>query len=102
MSTLTSQQTFKALCSHLCRHLCRPLRHPLRRPPVRPFSSSHVGSLQAPYSGYDALARRFSTYPNPVNFFALKSRQKATNSSEYADIHELRDISDLELNIMTF
>jgi hypothetical protein len=94
MSTLTSQQTFKALCSDLC----RPLRHPFRRPPLRPFSSNRAGSLQAPCSGYDALARCFSAYPKPVNLFALKSWQKATNSSEYVDIHELRDISNLELN----
>jgi hypothetical protein len=97
MSTPTSQQTFKALCSHLR----RPLRRPLCRPPrrtLRPFSSDHVGSLQAPISRYDALAQRFSSYPKPLNLFALPSWQKATGSREHVDIHDLSNISDLELN----
>ena len=57
MSTL-SQQTFKALCNHLR----RPSRHPLRL-----FSSNHVGSLQAPISGYDTLAQRVSSYSRPLS-----------------------------------
>jgi hypothetical protein len=91
MSTLTSRQTFKALCSHL--------RHPLLRPP-RP-SPYHVGSLQVPFSespSYDGLARRFSSYPNPVNLSALSSWQKAADSCGYVDIHDICDVSDLELN----
>ena len=94
MSTLTSQQTFKVLCSHLSHPLRHPLRH-LPRRPLRPSSSNHVGSLQAPFSGYDT--RRFSSYPSPLKLSALVSRQKATDSSEYVDIHDLRSISGLEL-----
>ena len=97
MSTLTSQQTFKVLCSHLRRPLCHPLRRPPRRT-LHPFSSNHVGSLQAPFSGYDTLARPFSSYPNPLKLSALGSWQKATDSSEYIDIHDLRSISGLALN----
>ena len=97
MSTLTSQRTFKALCGHLRRPLCRPLCRPPRRT-LRPFSSNHAGSLQAPISGYDTLARRFSSYPKPLNLFALPSWQKAVGSGEYVDIHDLGDISDLKLN----
>jgi hypothetical protein len=105
MLTLTSQQTFKSRCSHLrCPLRCplrRPLRHPLRRPPrraIRPFSSNHVGSLQALISGYDTLARRSSSYPKPLNLFALPSWQKATGSREYVDIHDLSNIDNLRLN----
>jgi hypothetical protein len=90
MSAFTSQQTFKALCSHLRRPLCR-----LPRRTLRSLSSNHAGSLQAPFFGYDTLARRFSSYPKPLNLFAVPSWQKATNSSEYVDIHELHDIIDL-------
>ena len=95
MSTLTSQQTFKVLCSHL-RH---PLRHLPHRPhrPLRPFSSSHVGSLQAPSSGYDTLARRSSSYPSPLKLSTLGSRQHGTDSSGYVDIHDFQSISGLEM-----
>jgi hypothetical protein len=61
MSTPTSMQTFKALCSNLC---CPP-RHLLCRP-SRPFSSDHLGSLQVLFHespGVNILARRFSLYP---------------------------------------
>ena len=101
ISTLTSQLTFKVLRSHLRRPLCHPLCHPFRRSPrptPRPFSSNYVGSLQATFSGYDTLARRFSSYPQPLNLFALPSWQKATDYKEYVDIHDLSDISDLELS----
>jgi hypothetical protein len=40
----------------------------------------------------------FSSYPKSLNLFALGSRQKATHSHGYVDIHDPRDISDLELN----
>jgi hypothetical protein len=93
MSTFTSQQTFKVLCSHLRRPLHHPLCHPLR-----PFSSNYVSSLQAPFSGYNTLARRFSSYPSPLKLSALGSWQKATDSSEYVDIHDLHNIPGLELN----
>jgi hypothetical protein len=75
MSTLTSQQTLRALCGHLY----RPLRHPLRRPLRRP-----TGSVQAPFSGYDTLTQHFSP--------------KATDSNGYVDIHDLDNAGDLELN----
>ena len=96
MSTLTSQQTFKVLCGHLR----RPLRHPPRRPPRRPLRpfSNHLGSLQAPISGYDTLARRFSAYPSLLKLSAQGSWQKVTDSSEYVDIHDLYNISELELD----
>ena len=84
MSTLTSQQTFKVLCSHL-------------RRPLRPFSN-HVGSLQAPFSGYDTLTRRSSSHPGPLKLSALGSWQKTTDSSEYVDIHDLYNTSELELD----
>ena len=97
MSTLTSQQAFKVLCSHLRRPLCRPLRRPLRRT-LHPFSSNHVGSLPAPFSGYGTLARPFSSCSDPLKLSALGSWQKATDSSEYVDIHDLQSISGLALN----
>ncbi|KAN0075104.1 hypothetical protein V8E54_007715, partial [Elaphomyces granulatus] len=45
---------------------------------------------------YDTLARRFSSYPAPVNLFSVRSWQKAKLSNKYVDIHELRDMSELE------
>jgi hypothetical protein len=63
ISTLTSQQTFKALCSHLPRPPRHPLRRPLRRPPQIMSAAS-----QPPISGYDALAQRFSSYSKPPDY----------------------------------
>jgi hypothetical protein len=94
MATIISRQTFKALCN--------PLLRPLHRFPgktPRLFSSHHKRSMEVPFSGppsYDTLARRFSSYPTPVNLYALQSWQKVKGPSEYVDIHELRDISDLD------
>jgi hypothetical protein len=56
--------------------------------------------LQVPFSespSYDGLARHFSSYPNPVNLFALSIWQKTADSSEYVDIHDIYDIGNLEL-----
>ena len=57
ISTLTSQQTLKALCSHL-----RRPRHPLGRPPQIMSAGS-----KPQISGYDTLAQRFSSYSKPLS-----------------------------------
>ncbi|KIX03490.1 uncharacterized protein Z518_07043 [Rhinocladiella mackenziei CBS 650.93] len=96
MSTLASQRTFKAVWS-LLHH---PLRHPLGHAPLnllRAFSNQ-AGILQTPCSGYDILAQRFSSYPNPVNLYALPSWKKTAHPGGYVDIHDPGEISDLKVN----
>jgi hypothetical protein len=63
ISILTSQQTFKALCSHLR----RPPRHSLRRPP-----QIRSAACKPPISGYDTLARRFSSYSKPLSLTDIR------------------------------
>ncbi len=47
--------------------------------------------MEVPYSGppsYETLFRRFSSHPNPLNFFAEKRWQEAKERGEYFDIHD--------------
>jgi hypothetical protein len=62
ISTLTSQQTFKALCSHLCR-------------PPQIMSAA----CKAPISGYDTLAQRFSSYSKPLSFTDMQGFDHDSN-----------------------
>ena len=81
MFRLSSRQTFKVLRS--------PLRGPLRSP-LRLFSS--CDAMQVPFSGpptYDTVARRFSSYPNPLAFFAGKRQEEARDRGEFVDIHDI-------------
>jgi len=95
MSTLISRQGFNALVNSF-------RRPPRPRNTTRLFSH-RVGDTEVPISeppspSYGALARRFSSYPAPLNHHAVKSWQKAGNSGGYVDVHELCDISDIDPN----
>ncbi|KIX01840.1 uncharacterized protein Z518_09567 [Rhinocladiella mackenziei CBS 650.93] len=72
MSKIAGQQSFRALCSRLRRPLLSHRPHRTLRP--------------------------FSSYPNPVNLFAVGSWEKAARSGEYVDVHDLNEITDLEVN----
>lgn len=84
MLRLPSQQALKALR--------RPLRNPLPTP-LRSFvQTRHVYTAPASFPGppiYATLARRFSSEPNPLTFFAKKKSKEAAERGEFIDIHDV-------------
>jgi hypothetical protein len=62
------------------------------------YSSLLLKPCRQLISGYDTLARRSSSYPKPLNLFALPSWQGATGSREYVDLHDLSNIDNLRPN----
>ena len=95
MFRLPNQQTFKALRTSL--------RSPLRSPLYYPLRLSSSRAMQVPFSGpptYDTVARRFSSYPNPLGFFARKHQEEARDRGEFVDIHDIGGIDPKDFDVL--
>lgn len=96
MFRLPNRQTFKALYSPL-------LRTPLRSPLHYHFRLTSTRAIQVPFSGpptYDTVARRFSSYPNPLAFYAQKRQEDARDRGEFVDIHDIGGIDPKDFDVL--
>jgi hypothetical protein len=107
MPTLRSQQALKALCSPLRNLLRNPLRGPLRDPLRNPLRNllhtRHIHTELAPFSGppsYATIARRFSSYPNPMTFFTEKKAKEAIDRGEFIDIHDVGGVEPEDFDVL--
>lgn len=99
MSRLVSQQAFKALRYSIHRSRRNTLYLPFRYLLGSPRAFSHQGDSSGTlYSGHNTIARRFSSYPNPVNFYAVPSLEKTAHPGGFVEIHDPREISNPEVN----
>jgi hypothetical protein len=95
MFRLPNRQTFKALHS--------PLRSPLRSPLHYPLRLSSSRAMQVPFFGpptYDTIARRFSSYPNPLAFFARKRQEEARDRGEFVNIYDIGGIDPKDFDVL--
>ena len=100
MLRLPRQQALKALRSPLHNTLHYPVRGPLRDS-LRgsflnhfrnPLLICHAHTKPVPFSGppsYATINRRFSSEPNPIDFFAEKKAKEAIERGEFTDIHDI-------------
>lgn len=75
MLKLLNKQGLKALCN----------------PSRRSVQIRHVHTNHAPFCGpptYVTLARRFSSDPNPLDYFAKKKDKKAIKRGQFVDVHD--------------
>jgi hypothetical protein len=59
--------------------------------------------VQVPFSGpptYDTVARRFSSYPNPLAFFVHKRQQEARDRGEFIDIHDVGGMNSNDYDVL--
>ena len=102
MLRLPSQQVLKAPIRGLFRN---PLRNfPRALPSNPPYGSLQVRhSHDVPFSGppsYATLARRFSSSPSPISFFATKDANEAIERGEFVDIHDIGGIDPKDYDVL--
>jgi hypothetical protein len=59
--------------------------------------------MQVPFSGpstYDIVARRFSSYPNPTDFFVRKNLEEARDRGEFIDIHDVSGVDPKDYDVL--
>ncbi len=59
--------------------------------------------MSVPFSGpptYDTIARRFSSHPNPLAFFAHKRQQEARDRGEFIDIHDVGGVDPEDFDVL--
>jgi len=106
MLRLPNQRVLKALCSPLRNpphnlhgsSLRDPLRNLLRNPHTRYVHNEH-----APFSGYPSyatIARRFSSQPNPLNYFASNKAKEAKERGEFIDIHDIGGVDPKDYDVL--
>jgi len=86
MLRLPNQRVLKALCS--------PLRNPHKR---------YVHNEHAPFSGhpsYATIARRFTSQPNPLDYFASKKAKEAKERGEFIDIHDIGGVDPKDFDVL--
>lgn len=89
------QRALKALRTHPQSPLCKSLK----------TCYIHTKQAQrAPYNGppsYATIARRFSSPPNPLTYFAKKEEQEAIERGEWVDIYDIgpKDPEDFDVLI---
>jgi len=95
MLRLPRQQALKALRSPLHNTLHYPVRGPLSsllNHFRNPLLIRHTHTKLVPFSGppsYVTINRRFSSEPNPIDFFAEKKAKEAIERGEFTDIHDI-------------
>lgn len=105
MLGLRNRQVLKALCSPPCNpphnlH-CSSLRDPrnlLRNPHTRYVHNEH-----APFSGhpsYATIARRFSSQPNPLDYFPSKKAKEAKERGKLIDIHDVGGVDPKDYDVL--
>jgi hypothetical protein len=60
--------------------------------------------MSVPFSGpptYDTIARRFSSYPNPLAFFVHKRQQEARDCGEFIDIRDVGGVDPKDFDVFT-
>ena len=111
MLSFPRQQALKVLRSPLrntLHHLVRgPLRDPLSNPLLNhfrnPLFTRHVHTGPAPFSGppsYATIIRRFSSEPNPTDFFAEKKAKEAIERGEFIDIHDIGGVDPNDYDVL--
>ncbi len=103
MFRLPNRQTFKALHSPLRGPLRSPRHSPLCSPLHYPLRLSSSRAMQVPFSGpptYDTVAQRFSSYPNPLAFFARKRQEEARDRGEFVDIHDIGGVDPKDFDVL--
>ena len=59
--------------------------------------------MSVPYSGppsYTTLARRFSSEPNPVRFFAREQEKEDIKNGNFVDIHDIGGVSPKDYDVL--
>jgi hypothetical protein len=96
----------KALCSTLRNPphnpLCSPVRDPLcnllRNPHTRYVHIEHAPFSELP--SYAAIAQRFSSRPNPLDYFASKRAKEAKERGEFIDIHDIGGVDPKDYDVL--
>jgi len=111
MLRLPRQQALKALRNPLHNTLHYPVRGPLRDP-LRssllnhfrnPLLIRHAHTKPVPFSGppsYATINRRFSSDPNPIDFFAEKKAKEAIERGEFIDIHDIAGVDPKDYDVL--
>ena len=111
MLRLPRQQALKALHSPLHNTLHYPVRGPLRDP-LRsslpnhfrnPLLIRHAHTKPVPFSGppsYATINRRFSSEPNPIDFFAKKKAKEAIERGQFIDIHDIGGVDPKDYDVL--
>ena len=111
MLRLPRQQALKALRSPLHNTLHYPVRGPLRDP-LRssllnrfrsPLLIRHAHTESVPFSGppsYATINRRFSSEPNPIDFFAKKKAKEAIERGQFIDIHDIGGVDPKDYDVL--
>ena len=111
MLRLPRQQALKALHSPLHNTLHYPVHGPLRDP-LRssllnhfrnPLLIRHTHTKPVPFSGppsYATINRRFSSEPNPIDFFAKKKVKEAIERGQFIDIHDIGGVNPEDYDVL--
>ncbi|KAI9767232.1 MAG: hypothetical protein M1840_005832 [Geoglossum simile] len=63
----------------------------------------HVHDMSVPYSGppsYTTLARRFSSEPHPISFFAREKEKEDIKNGNFVDIHDIGGVSPKDYDVL--
>ena len=113
MLRLPRQQALKALRSPLHNTLHYPVRGPVRDP-LRssllkhfrnPLLIRHAHTKPVPLSGppsYATINRRFSSEPNPIDFFAENKAKEAIERGEFVDIHNIGGVGPKDYDVLNY
>jgi len=99
MLRLPSQRSLKALHNTFR----NPLRNRLPNRLGNPLQTRQIHLEQAPFSGppsYATIARRFSSHPNPLKFFAEKKANEAIARGDYIDIHDISGVDPNSYDVL--
>lgn len=97
MIRLPSQRSLKALRNTFRNPLRNRLPNPLRNPPQT--RQIHIEQAPGPPS-YATTAQRFSSHPNPLNFFAEKKVNQVIARGDYIDIHDIGGVDPNDYDVL--
>ncbi|KAI9765903.1 MAG: hypothetical protein M1840_007044 [Geoglossum simile] len=63
----------------------------------------HLHDMSVPYSGppsYTTLARRFSSEPHPISFFAREKEKEDIKNGNFVDIHDIGGVSPKDYDVL--
>lgn len=86
MLRLPNQRVLKALCS-----------------PLRNLHKRYVHNEHAPFSGhpnYATIAWRFTSQPNPLDYFASEKAKEAKERGEFINIHDIGGVDPKDFDVL--